>query len=351
MTTPLQATALALGAALAMHANAAAIKYDVKDLGTLPGRASFPTAINSDAQVLGQSNGQGQDGILGSFATGPQGEDMRDPCPADALSCTPSGIDDSGRVALTIVKTGQHGFGVSHVGFASVDGSGLRYMTGTLDGAPPSVQGLSRHGMITGAGWPAAGGYQAFVSARAGKVLQGLATPGFNSEGRAVNDAGQVAGFGAVADSDNVHAMFAPGDGSPMQDLGTFDGGYSVATAISDSGYIVGYASIGDVGDGVVHAMLARAGTPGLTDLGTLGGATSTAFGVNDDGVVVGTSAVAAGISHAFVLHAKDGHMVDLNKVTDLPKGIVLTEADAINGHGQIAASASDAHVYLLTPR
>jgi probable HAF family extracellular repeat protein len=151
-----------------------------------------------------------------------------------------------------------------------------------------------------------------------------------------INNSGQVAG---ISEGVNYSHAFLYTSGS-MVDLGTLPGGGgSQAFGINNSGQVVGYSYVS--GLNTTHAFLYSGGV--MTDLGTLpGNATSVAVGINDAGQIVG-----AGDTHAFVYSG--GAMVDLNYFVSLPTGVYLTNAAAINNHGQIAANGSDGNAYLLT--
>jgi probable HAF family extracellular repeat protein len=74
-----------------------------------------------------------------------------------------------------------------------------------------------------------------------------------------------------------------------ITDLGTLGGMRSYATAINNSGQVVGYADTSaSNNDEARHAFLYSGGT--MSDLGALGGIGSRANGINDLGQVVGSS-------------------------------------------------------------
>lgn len=76
-----------------------------------------------------------------------------------------------------------------------------------------------------------------------------------------------------------------------------------------------------------------------FTSLGSLGGSVGTAYDINSVGDIVGWSRTTAGENHAFLYTA--GSMLDLNTMTNLPSGWILTNAVGINDAGSIAASAT----------
>ena len=112
-----------------------------------------------------------------------------------------------------------------------------------------------------------------------------------------------------------------------MTDLSTPIGVPGIATAINDSGQIVGFSELTSDPDGPTHAFNFTTDT----DMGTLGGNGSHAFGINASGQVVGDSYTANGTWHPF-LYA-NGHITDLGTL-----GGVWVDGGAggINTGGQI---------------
>jgi probable HAF family extracellular repeat protein len=119
-----------------------------------------------------------------------------------------------------------------------------------------------------------------------------------------------------------------------VEDLGTLGGSRSWASAINDSGQVVGYSYL--AGDQNYHAFLYKDGK--MTDLRTLGGTSSVAEGINKSGQVVGWSDNSSGERHAFLYNSTNG-MKDLNDLIPADSGWTIEEATAINSNGQIAAN------------
>ena len=119
-----------------------------------------------------------------------------------------------------------------------------------------------------------------------------------------------------------------------VEDLGTLGGSRSWASAINDSGQVVGYSYL--AGDQNKHAFLYKDAK--MTDLGTLGGTSSVAKGINKSGQVVGWSDNSSGQRHAFLYDSANG-MKDLNDLIPADSGWSIGEATAINTDGKIAAT------------
>jgi probable HAF family extracellular repeat protein len=210
---------------------------------------------------------------------------------------------------------------------------------------------------------------------------------GTTSRAFGINDVGQVVGESIDG---YRHAFLYSGSG-PLQDLGTLGGSESSACAINNNGLIVGWAKT----DSNEPRAFFCSGNGTLQDLGTLGGWGSWAKAVNDAGEVVGSTYTATGYEHAFLysgngpmldvsaasgmeaVHSRandinnkgqivgeaggyafvysGGLITDLNSLTDPSSEWLLTEAYAINDHGQIVCDAlsrlsSTQHAILLTP-
>ena len=257
------------------------------------------------------------------------------------------------------------------------------------------VYGLSDAGLAAGASFNIPGHARAFVWDGTSHKIGSL--PGYPySEARGINSGGEIAGFSETGHADRRRAWvtraFLRRPGEALVDLGTLGGPYSAAYAIDSSGTVVGKADTEEVG--ATHAFAWADGR--MTDLGTLGGANSVAYAVSDTGQVAGASDVDdAGTRHAFLyaggqmqdlaplpgmtgsaayaLNAagqvagtsqtstlkratlwQNSQPTDLNTLLPSNSGWTLTEARAINDHGQIAGLGlfqGHRRAFLLTPR
>ena len=154
-----------------------------------------------------------------------------------------------------------------------------------------------------------------------------------------INDLGQIVGR-SLAPQGNHAFLYSNGS---MVDLWVLPGGNSSkAQAINNLGQIVGGSSTMTAQGLESHAFLYENGT--MTDIGSLGGGLDTsANGINDSGQIVGNSD-----GRAF--YYSGGAMVDINSALESPISAVLVNATSINTVGQIVATGSDGHSYVLTP-
>lgn len=219
--------------------------------------------------------------------------------------------------------------------------AGYSTLTGAIDDVENDHAFLYRHGVLHDLG-----------------TLTGPDPLGNNdSAATAINNVGQVTGYSSFSGRNTLptHAFFFS-DGL-MSDIGTLGGLVSVGQGINDSSQVAGFSSLNALG--IDHAFLYSNGV--MQDLGTLGGSDpqgsipSGAVAINSAGRITGYSYLTAGFDgpfHAFLY--TNGTMTDLNTLIDsstpLPSGVYLMEGWAMNDRGAIIASASDGHLYVLTP-
>lgn len=307
-------------------------------------------------------------------------------------SITGSGINNTGAVSGSIsyfpisgevfgqayIFTGGVATGIAfdQVSFANgINNSGQ--VVGTTDLEPPFVFSPPEHAFI-------------YNSSDKTTVTLDVANSGRESNGLAINSAGDVTGFFSTGTC-SPSMGFSPSclapfhafvyQGSDLVDIGTLGGTYSEGTGINDSNEIAGVSSV--TGSNLNHLFLYAKGH--MSDLGTVAGQSffnaeinnrgeivgsavnSTgvgssyiyrgrsfekipllAAGLNNKGEIAGSRAVANGSTQAFLY--REGKLINLNDLVD-PSLTLLTNASGISDNGKIVASGLNGHIYALTPK
>jgi probable HAF family extracellular repeat protein len=141
-----------------------------------------------------------------------------------------------------------------------------------------------------------------------------------------INDRGDV--VGTSSDTNYVSRPFLWHDGQ-LQDLGVLPGENAFAVAINDRGQVAGYGGPGQVGFEGGQGWVWDGGATQL--LPSLGGGGTVVTAMNQRGDVVGSSLTAAGERHAFIW--SDGMMTDLGLG---PQGGGASIAIAVNARGDV---------------
>jgi len=174
----------------------------------------------------------------------------------------------------------------------------------------------------------------------------GIGTLGGRTSGAtAINNTGQVVGYSATTGGATHATLWS---GGTTTDLGTLGGHYSAASSINNNNQVAGssYTTVTDAyNNQVYHATLWTAGTAAtITDLGTLGGNNSNAFAINKAGQVAGFSDTTVGSPDQHATLWSGGNITDLGTL-----GGHYSAATGINNAGQVAGystTAGDAAQY-----
>ncbi len=208
---------------------------------------------------------------------------------------------------------------------------------GTLGGKSSVAHAINADGLVVGESDDLAGATRAFLWSEGRGMIDLGTLGGMQSRAFGINDAGQVVGSSTTAGGE-LHAFLwadanANGQSDPgeMQDLGTLSIGGSpadsVAVDVNEAGQVAGFLE----GPQIHPFFWSDANANGqpdpgeMQDLGTLGGDFAEATALDDTGRVVGWSNDANGEPHAFVWTAEQG-MVDLG----------LGRALDVNAFGQV---------------
>lgn len=325
----------------------AQLTYNVVDLGTLGGMSSVGNGVNDSGQVAGASYLEG-DGAQNGFFTGTNGAlPLRNLGTLGGSESFAQAINSSVRIAGISRVAGDTAF---HAFLSKADGGVLGDL-GTLGGVNSYGYGVNGAGQVAGYSAVAGSASRAFLSDANGGVLHdlGVLTGGTSSFAFAVNASGQVTGYSGTASGFN-HAFISETNGGALRDLGTLGGRFSFGTAINDSGQVTGRSEPSGTGQ---HAFRSGPNGGALLDLSTLGGFSSFGEGINSAGAVVGYSYLSDNSTQRAFLFTTANGMRDLNGLLVAGSGWILTDAHAINDHGQITGVGTFAgkmHAFLLTP-
>ena len=308
-----------------------AVKFKYENLGTLAGTQAYQffdgkqAGINDAGQVSGISFAAGGD--LHAFVKSP-GQPMLDLgglIPGSGYSYAPC-LNNSG------VAGGWYndGSGFPHA-VKWLPQSGGSYNYASIGGNYSSVRGMNNSGYLAGGGslnsgqvWPPVGDPQ---------VLGVL--PGHTGcVATAINQANTVVGYALNASGGFTACSWSPSGSSFSAPSSLFGVANGRAFAINNPGQAVGYV----YQSFVFHAVLKSPGQLEFQDLGSLyPGFSALAYDINDAGQVVGEADDLSGTHNAFLWTSTAGMQNLNNLVVNLPAGVRLERAMAINKQGQIA--------------
>jgi probable HAF family extracellular repeat protein len=245
----------------------------------------------------------------------------------DSGEMNPQAINDAGQVV---------GYSFTHIGenpssgffwrafITGPDGIGTRDLGALGEGGQSAAKAINDAGQVAGWSNPRfSSDDHAFITGPNGVGMTDLRTLGSSGNyADAINDNGQVAG---LVTGGNVRAFITDPNGS---DIAVLDKGVGTwAYGINNAGQVVG-TFLDNQGD---HAFITGANGTGIRDLGTLGGRDSVAYDINNAGQVVGYSNTSGGTQHAFITGPDGAGMSDL-----APLGGSSSVAFAINDAGEV---------------
>lgn len=248
-------------------------------LGTFGGNFSRAEAINAAGTVVGSATDATGSGRPFRWT---RDEGLVDLSSTLAPGASIADINDDGNLV------GLHG----RQGFFWSETTGL-VRIGTLGGSFSTATALNNHDEVTGYSWTAGGETHAFVwSLDDGMRDLGTLPGGGSSQAEDINDRGVVAGWSSSGDGVE-HAVIWSASGA-IEDLGTLVGFDTHAMAINDRGNVVGWGVL-DADRLGVHPFVWSRGQ-GMRDLGTLAPAWRDHFAdawpedLNDRGQAAGVS-------------------------------------------------------------
>jgi probable HAF family extracellular repeat protein len=299
--------------------------FEVVDLGTLGGRSSRATGVNDRGMVVGEA--ETAKGRLHAFAW-TEGGGMRDLGDLGGGVSVANGVNEGGLV----VGEAEDSNGVMRA-FAWSEAAGIS----AID-AHGSVQSyahaVNRDGIIVGAAEFPEGRRAVIWSNGVGMAVGGLGEG--DSEACDVNDGDVVAGRRQVGSGDDAGSRgFVYYSRSTDAALASVEAarpdGRTAALAVNNLGQVTGY---GEDADGRRRVILYEP-VRGMRVLDTGGNAYSEGRGINDGGAIVGAMLRGdADDDHALLW--KDGDLHDLNELIDPDADWVLLEARDINTAGWI---------------
>jgi probable HAF family extracellular repeat protein len=342
------ALGLAWIAVFCLAGAAGAVKFRYENLGTLGGNQTYTTfdfkeaGINNAGQVVGSSFTAG--GVQHAFVKSP-GQAMVD------LGSIIPGSSES--YALCISKLGIiGGYYNDTSGDHAVEWSQFMgmYQYASLGGTDSQVLGINDAGDVAGIA-TVAWYLHAHVQPQGGTSQDLGMLPGdIASNARGINNSQTIVGYSQNSGGITTACFWSPSGPSWTAAAPLFGVAASRAFAINNLGQAVGTVTISNLN----HAVLKSPGQA-LQYLGDLNPTeNSLAFDINDSGWVVGyTSKFGGGACLWTPVEGKQ----DLNKlVVNLPEGVWLIHAMAINKRGEIAGYMSTGGsdqangVFKLTP-
>lgn len=365
------------------HKRARPPRYNVTDLGTLPGG------------TLSQAEGGITDnGLIGGFSTVAGGTQHAVLWEGVITDIGTPGLGGPNSRALGVNEWGQAsgkaetstpdpngedfcGFGTHLICLPFLRQDGVLTPLPTMGGNNGTAGRVNNRGEVGGIAenttpdstCPAAGPQvlqEKPVIWKEGKVHELPTYPGDpDGESFGINEKGQVVGASGSCSTLNPytgfyiesrHILLWERDGSVL-DLGNLGGTGAFGPGnfpleVNNHGHVVGVSDL--KGDMAFHAFLWTGEAVRMRDLGTLpGDVNSAGLGMNDRGEVVGISIDASGNFHPFLWQY--GRMRNLNTLVPANSPLILLFAHSINSYGEIVGfgvkkSTGEVHAFLAIP-
>jgi uncharacterized membrane protein len=298
---------------------------------------TYASAINENDVVVGAA--ARENGARAPFRRMPNGQ-MLDLGFINSLTfqTTAAAINNSNVVAGN-AQTQPGGFGSA---WRFSDATGLVDLP-ELGGGDSVANGINSAGVLVGwankaqgCGAPDCVSNPGFAVKWVGNAIQEVpGLGGYFSVAVAINDSGEICGYGAT---NGAWRGFRVGANSSVRPLAGLAAGnvQDQPLSMNNPGTIVGYAG---VSGGARHAAVWRADT--AEDLGTLPGfANSYAYCVSDTGIIVGAAFNNSSDARA-VIFRRDGTPIDLNDLIDTSSGWTLRYAEGVNYSGRIVGEGT----------
>lgn len=334
---------ITLGIVAAVFSASANASWSIVDLG----KSVFAESINDSGQITGSINYNSETEHV--FISDANGENIRDISSTGSLSIGRE-INNSGQILGVYLNLDSKSWSNF---ITEKNGNGMADLStvGGLSGG--TFDGINDSGQVIG-GYASDNVWRSYiVDTNTSSISQIGSLSGSDTFATAINNSGQVVGYSASADGRN-HAFITSSDGKNIKDIGTLDDKFYIkshAFDINESGQVVGGSSrefgffsqafiTGDNGEGMIN-------------LGTLGGRAGAATAVNDEGLAIGASTLSMrGNEYNAFIYAGGG----LTNLTTLPElvhagwtDIVVTD---INNHNQIVGYGdlnNELHSFLLS--
>jgi probable HAF family extracellular repeat protein len=328
-----------------------ALRYFVRDLGSLGGTKSFAYALNSFTQIVGSSRTAGDAATHSFIYSNGKMSDLAPLNSGDIQTVGPTGINFWGQVASGVMLNGVYQPALldtrtHHLtplgtlgGVTSFNFSGVATSVNFFSDAVgySYVDSLTRHAFFYHHG-----------------TLTDLDPFGTGSAALSINDFGLIAGFAANSSGSAQATVYRDGSGSDIDPVGL----ESYARDVNNLSDAVGEYLIAD--GSAFHAFVYSNG--GFNDLGVSGSPETVANAINDLRQIAGTMWIpyqatcggapcTAYMPHAFT-HLK-GNNLDLNQAIPPNSGWELNYAFDINNQGNIVGyglRGDNFRAFLLTP-